>query len=190
MPKNFGEKVRKKVGNPIGHQSVMLMMVMFSRHEDAFQWAIQQLVEKWGEITLISEKLTFANTRYYDASMGTNLRLQLLSFKQLIPAQSLVLIKQETNELEAIFAKISNHAESRPLNLDPGYLTLAKFVLATTKDGGHRLYLDNGIFAEICLQYRHGNWQDQPWTYPNYRQQEYKQFLTQCRNEMMRQTQI
>ena len=35
----------------------------------------------------------------------------------------------------------AGHAEPRPLNLDPGYLTPAKLVLASTKDHAHRIYL-------------------------------------------------
>ena len=39
------------------------------------------------------------------------------------------------------YAALSRHPEPRPLNLDPGYLTPAKLVLASTKDHAHRIYL-------------------------------------------------
>jgi hypothetical protein len=42
----------------------------------------------------------------------------------------------------------------RRINLDPGYLTEAKVVLATTKDYAHRIYLGSGIFAEVALRYK------------------------------------
>jgi hypothetical protein len=51
---------------------------------------------------------------------------------------------------------VAQWPEPRPLNLDPGYLTEAKLVLATTKDRNHRLYLDRGIFAEVTLCYQRG----------------------------------
>ena len=41
----------------------------------------------------------------------------------------------------------------RCINLDPGYLTLAKIVLASTKDYSHRIYLKDGIHAEVTLIY-------------------------------------
>jgi hypothetical protein len=72
--------------------------------------------------------------------------------------------------------------ESRPLNLDPGYLTEAKLVLASTKDRDHRVYLDRGIYAEVTLHYQRGRgWQPRPWTYPDYRSEPYLQFFTRCR---------
>ena len=36
----------------------------------------------------------------------------------------------------------------RRVNLDAGYLCLAKLVLASTKDHAHRIYLRDGIYAE------------------------------------------
>jgi hypothetical protein len=71
--------------------------------------------------------------------------------------------------------------DERPLNLDPGYITLAKLVLASTKDHAHRIYLSQGIYAEITLNYRAGSWQPLPWTYPDYRRSDFQEFFTNCR---------
>ncbi|MBO7722915.1 MAG: DUF4416 family protein, partial [Thermoguttaceae bacterium] len=70
----------------------------------------------------------------------------------------------------------------RPLNLDPGYIDLGKFVLASTKDHGHRIYLRDGIFAEITLSYSQKRWQALPWTYADYKNEANQVFLTDCRN--------
>lgn len=80
---------------------------------------------------------------------------------------------------------LGRHAESRPLNLDPGYLTPAKLVLASTKDHAHRIYLRDGIFAEVTLVYRKGKWQPLEWTYPDYRRDDYQQFFTRCRERLL-----
>ena len=83
---------------------------------------------------------------------------------------------------EEEYQALGNHAEARPLNLDPGYITEAKLVLASTKDRDHRLYLDRGIFAECTLHYRQGIWQLRPWTYPDYQRADYHAFFLACRD--------
>lgn len=75
---------------------------------------------------------------------------------------------------------------ARPLNLDPGYLTEAKLVLASTKDHAHRIYLSQGIYAEVTLSFRRGHWRHHDWTYPDYRRADYHAFFTQCRDYFRR----
>ena len=60
--------------------------------------------------------------------------------------------------------------------MDPGYLTLAKLVLATTKDHAHRIYQAERIYAEVTLNYRGGGWQKCDWTYPDYQRADYQAF--------------
>ena len=81
--------------------------------------------------------------------------------------------------------RAGRHAEPRPLNLDPGYITPAKLVLASTKDHAHRIYLRDGIFAEVTLVYRQRKWQPLEWTYPDYRRDDYQRFFTQCREWLL-----
>ena len=64
------------------------------------------------------------------------------------------------------------------MNLDPGYLAAGKLVLATTKNQQHRIYLGQGIFAEVALRYRAGAWQPWEWTYRDYRSPEYARSST------------
>ena len=59
------------------------------------------------------------------------------------PAE-LPLLKRRSNDWETEYRDSHPHPEARPLNLDPGYLTEAKLVLATTKDRDHRIYLSQG----------------------------------------------
>ena len=77
------------------------------------------------------------------------------------------------------------HPEPRPLNLDPGYITAAKLVLASTKDHAHRIYLQDGIYAEVTLAYRHRAWQPLEWTYPDYRRADFQEFFTRCREFLL-----
>ena len=62
-----------------------------------------------------------------------------------------------------------------------GAVPLAKLVLASTKDHSHRLYMADGIYAEITLHYKSRQWQPRDWTYPDYRRVDYQAFFTQAR---------
>ncbi len=94
-------------------------------------------------------------------------------------------VKCRTNEWEVEYAKQADHSEARPLNLDPGYLTLAKLLLASTKDHAHRIYLERGIYAEVTLNYRRRDWRSLDWTYPDYCREDYHEFFSRCR-ELLR----
>ena len=64
----------------------------------------------------------------------------------------------------------------REAHLDGG-----KLVLATTKNYSHRIYLGDGIYAEVTLIYRNKGYVALPWTYPDYATEDYQQILRQVR---------
>lgn len=165
------------------HYPVVLLLAAFSRHESALEWARRQACAPWGPIALASDVFEFDNTGYYEATMGSGLKKVLFAFETLVDPAKLVDVKLQTNAWEEDYRHQHAHAEARPLNLDPGYVTEAKLVLATTKDRDHRLYLGRGIFGEVTLYYqRDRGWQSRDWTYPDYRSAACHDFLTRCRN--------
>jgi hypothetical protein len=176
------------MGQPFSHAPALLLLAVFSRYEGALDWARQRAVEAWGPVELESPRFDFVETRYYDATMGPGLTKVFFTFQRPLDPAELVDIKLETNRWEVEYAAAAGHCEPRPLNLDPGYLTLAKLVLASTKDFAHRIYLSRGIYAEITLQYRHHQWQHHEYTFPDYRRADYQAFFTQCRNTLARMT--
>lgn len=165
---------------------VLPILVVFSRHAAALDWAVATAQEHWGPAALLSERFDFGETEYYRPQMGDALRLQLIAFERLQPADELPSWKRQTGHWETAYRNLAAHSEARPLNLDPGYLTLAKFVLASTKDHAHRLAIGGGIFGEVTLSWKHGGWQRHPWTYPNYCRDDYQSFLTECRELLKR----
>ena len=169
--------------------TVLLLIAVSSRYDKALAWAEQRAVEQFGAVHLRSEAFDFSETDYYRATMGIELKKQFLTFESLIDPGDLPQIKRLTNDWEQHYAESGNHPEPRPLNLDPGYLTLAKLVLASTKDHAHRIYLHDGIFAEVTLNYRAKGWQKLDWTYPDYQRSDYQQFFTQCRQYLKDPTQ-
>ena len=125
--------------------------------------------------------LVFDQTDYYAATMGGDLRKQFFAFHDLITPVRLADVKRHTNALERELRQSGSYPESRPVNIDPGYLTLGKFLLATTKDQAHRVYLRDGIFAEVTLHYQAGAFEPWPWTYADYRQPAVLAFLQEAR---------
>jgi hypothetical protein len=168
---------------------VLLILAATSRCDEALSWGLDQCRAVFGPTAAISDAFSFTETDYYAAEMGGGLKKQFWAFESLIDPGRLAAIKRRTNEWEAEYAALKQHPEPRPLNLDPGYLTLAKLVLATTKDHAHRIYLADGIYAEVTLSFRGGQWQPFDWTYPDYRRPDYQAFFIRCR-QLMAQKQL
>ncbi len=169
----------------------MLIVAAFSRWPEAIGWARDNLQNRYGPIALASPVFDFTETHYYDESMGTGLKKQFFALQRLIAPADLVAIKLATNGLEREAAErgdwsMAPSGVARPLNLDPGYLNAGKWVLATTKDQAHRLYLGRGIFAEVTLRFEQGEYVPWPWTYPNYRRDDYRTFFKAARGEYLR----
>jgi hypothetical protein len=172
------------MGQTHSSSPVLLLVAVCSRHAPAFCWAYERMARYFGEVLLESDTFSFTETDYYTQSMGTDLRKQFLAFAALVDPETLPAIKVQTNLWETQYAEQSEHAEPRPLNLDPGYITRAKLVLASTKDHAHRIYLQNGIYAEVTLSFRKGAWRSFDWTYPDYRRSDFQHFFTRCRERL------
>lgn len=159
------------------NQQVKLIMGFIYKDEAIFIKSRDQLKRKFGRIDFQSGPLDFNYTSYYEKEMGVDLKRRFISFNKLIPIENLYRIKLYTNRLEAIFL----NSGARQVNIDPGYVDLAKLVLASTKDYAHRIYLRKGIFAEITLSYRNNSFVPNEWTYPDYRSQEYIDIFNKIR---------
>ena len=140
------------------------------------------LEDRFGEIEIISVMYDFNFTQYYREEMGGDLKKQLLSFKKLYPPDDLPSFKQVTNDIEDRFTV----DEKRKINLDPGYLSAGKVVLATTKNFDHRIYLGKGIYGDVQLRYRGNKFHTNSWTYPDYRDMKVIEFLARLRKVYMK----
>lgn len=165
---------------------VLLIVAATSRYDGALAWARRRWEENFGQITLASEPFAFTETDYYASAMGPDLKKQFFASGGLVDPECLAETKCGTNAWEAEYAELAAHPEQRPLNLDPGYITPAKLVLASTKDHAHRIYLRRGIYAEVTLAYRQKKWQPLDWTYPDYRRADYQAFFDRCRQVALR----
>lgn len=156
---------------------VKLIMPMFTGQAALFEVAEQALTAHFGPVDYRSARLLFAHTDYYTPEFGSGLERQFIAFERLIDPGRLAEIKRLTNELEQRWSE----AGRRRINLDPGYITEAKLVLATTKDHGHRIYIGQGIYAEVTLTYRDKDFRPWPWTYPDYASEPYLEIMRAIR---------
>ncbi len=176
---------------------VLPIAAIFSREGAALDWATQRLSEYFGSVVLASPRLDFHFTKFYEREMGADLKKQLLALAPLADPADLPDWKVISNAWEAEYAQdvrgglrggasSGGAAPERPLNIDPGYVSEAKLVLASTKDRDHRLYIGKGVYAENTLFFHAGQWRSRPWTYPDYESVEYHEFFHQCRQWLRR----
>ena len=130
----------------------------------------EKLAAEFGEIYEESSIIPFNFTDHYNKEMGEGLKREFISFKKLINVDNLPMIKIKTNEMESDLADSSTG--NRRINIDPGYITAEKLVLATTKNYGHRPYLIDGIYAELTYRFIKKSFTVLEWTYPDYRTEE------------------
>ncbi|MGD8398029.1 MAG: DUF4416 family protein [Anaerolineae bacterium] len=145
-------------------QPVKLVMSLLAGEPGLLAAAREALARHYGPIDFASELLPFDHTDYYAAEFGPGLQRQFVTLECLVAPDDLPAIKLQTNEVERALAE----GERRRVNIDPGYVSLGKLVLATTKNHAHRLYLGRGIYGEATLTYQRGRFRPWPWTYPDY----------------------
>ena len=144
----------------------------------------QELTQRFSPIDATSDLFSFdAFTSYYQPEMGTELQKCFVSFRDIILVETLPEIKLLTNEIEQRCAVNGN----RRINIDPGYLTAAHMVLATTKPYTHRIYLGQGIHAELTYICKKRVFHTLEWTYFDYRAPLAMRFFEGVRKTLLKQ---
>ena len=158
-------------------EDVKLIVGLLGSSERYLERGIGILTARFGPVDLKSEVVPFDYTTYYNKEMGENILRQFLSFEKLIYPGRLAGIKVETNQMER------ENAEGglRRINIDPGYLTEASLVLATTKPASFRVYLGEKIYAQPTLQYVNKSFRPFEWTYKDYRDRRHIEFFNRVR---------
>jgi hypothetical protein len=150
---------------PNDSENVKLISSLFSPDQELIDQAIDEMELLFGPTDWISPWLFFDRTRYYEKEMGWPLHRRFISFRDLIRPQDIVRIKLATNSIEKKYAKEDG---KRKINIDPGYVSLERLVLATGKNYIHRIYLSDGIFADLTLTFRGQSYKPLEWTYRDY----------------------
>ncbi|MBI4849207.1 MAG: DUF4416 family protein [Nitrospirae bacterium] len=157
---------------------VKLFIGMLSRDASLFDQLLEKLLDLFGPSDMESAVWQWRHSAYYEKEMGADLKRKFVFFEKLINPQLISEIKLKTIELEKQYL---NESGGREINLDPGYLDSAKIVLVSTKDYSHRLYLGNGIYGEVTLIYSGKSYQVLPYTYPDFRTEEYHDSFKKAR---------
>jgi hypothetical protein len=157
------------MGEARAPQAVKLIASLLTGEPDLLAEVRVGLSQTFGPIDFESELLPFDHTDYYSPEFGPGLQRQIVTFERLIDPGVLPAIKRQTNDLEQSLLRDGK----RRVNIDPGYVSLGKMVMASTKDHAHRLYLGQGIYGEGTLTYQRGRFHPWPWTYPDYASDHY-----------------
>ena len=158
-------------------ESALLFVSTLYRSVDVFNQSKQILEKTFGDILFESPSLTWDYSSYYKDEIGWPLFRQIIFFKNIIDPVLLVDIKLKTNEIESLLSLDGK----RRINLDPGYLTLSKVVLASTKNYAHRLYLGKGIYGEITLIFKDGTYTPHIYTYRDYQDKSHIDIFIEAR---------
>ncbi|NMA54573.1 MAG: DUF4416 family protein [Firmicutes bacterium] len=167
------------MGQAKAPEQVTPVASVFTADNAMFAVVESTLTDRLGPCIYQSERLPFAHTSYYEDEMGPDLTRIIFAFTKLLDPADLPSLKTWSNQLENAWSKNG----SRRVNIDVGYVSLAKLVLASTKDHAHRLYLGQGIYGEVTLYYAGGEFQPWPWTYPDYASLTYRKIFGTIREQ-------
>lgn len=152
------------MSTPRPPEPAKLIVGLLFRDRDLQQQVWQKLSDEFGPLDLLTEPVPFTYTDYYDREMGPGILRQVGSFFELMEPQRLPDIKLASNALERELGS----RQGRRVNIDPGLLSEERLILATGKNYTHRVYLRDGIYADLTLIYQKGSYRALPWTYPDY----------------------
>jgi len=146
-------------------------------YSDEARWrdVLEQLISRFSPVDLQTGAIPFTFTDYYNREMGETLLRRFVSFTSLIDPVQLPDIKLFTNAIEIDTAK----GGSRTINLDPGYLSDANVIIATTKNYYHRIPLAKGIYSHMEYVLKGKQFHFMEWTYPDFKSEPYLAFFRQ-----------
>jgi len=109
--------------------------------------------------------------------MGSPIFRRICSFSNLISPSYLADAKLITNSIENKY-RLNN---KRNVNLDIGYMDYDKVVLASAKYGIHKVYISQGIYADMALHYEKGKFSSYPWAFRDFKLPLYYDFFLKIR---------
>lgn len=185
---------------------VKLVVGVLYSDEGLLEKGLALLSEIYGPVDYRSPAFPFDRTDYYVPEMGSPIFRIFVSHERLIHPRDLARIKIETNAMEEKLAvqsrsgrfetgpvperslnlperseSLPEGALSRKVNFDPGTMDYDKFVLASAKYNGQKVYLDLGIWADLTLHYEKGRFDPYPWSFPDFKSGLYQEVFMEIR---------
>ena len=171
------------MAEPSAPEAVKFFVALLWGDAAALPDAYARLVERFGEVDFEGPDRAFDLTNYYEAEMGENLQRRLIAFATLCGPEELVQAKLACNEIEDVLAGW----HGRRVSLDLGYLDHNKIVLASAKAAGQKIYLGDGIYADLVARYAEGRYQPFAWTFPDFKDGRYDAELGELRRLYLQQ---
>lgn len=165
-----------KKSSPV--EPTLLFTGMLYNKKEYFTAAKEKLIGLFGDIAMESSSLDYNHSGYYRDELGWPITRVFIFFKDKTDPLRLPDIKHITNSIEE---ELSTDGK-RNINIDPGYMTLSKVVLASTKNYSHRIFIGKGIFAEVSLVHVKGRYQPHLFTYRDYASDECREIFEQARS--------
>jgi len=159
----------------------LIISILFGKDE-SLNNALDGLKRAFGDGIILNFEGEFNQSDYYNKELGDSIMRRFWKANELFERDRLADIKLITNGIEREFL-LDN---KRTFNLDPGFLSLENFILATTKNYTHRIYLRDGIYADLTLIYSDKEFRPLEWTYPDYAGSEIRKLLKKEREEYLK----
>ena len=141
-------------------------------------WA--PLEAEFGAIDYRGQPIAFDTTEYYRDEFGSSPYRSFISFRGLEDPAKLPDLKHAAARLEAAMGQDGQ----RVFNLDIGYMDADKLVLASFKRGPCKLYLRDGVYADLLLKYSQSRFEPLPWAFPDFQDGRYGKGLLAIRAKL------
>lgn len=176
------------MGKPNIPDNVKYFTCALSANPSLFSEVHKLLEENCGEIEEVGHCHSWDFSPSYTRELGNNIKRCFYVFKDLQTPENLPDFKLATNDIERCFSVNPEVEEKRKVNIDPGYLNGLQVIVASTKRYGNRVYLRDGIYADLTLYYDGKTYS--PATrlvLPDYRTRATIRFFNRVRREYLKQ---
>lgn len=171
------------MAEPIEPEPVKAILALLWSDPERREAALAAAVREWGSIDHLGGDHLFGETDFYASEMGAPLFRRIVSFEPLTRPDFLPDAKRAANAIENLLRR----PQGRTVNLDVGALDHNKVVLASMKPAGQKIYLGQGVYADLSLRFRSGAYQPFEWTFLDLRDGRYQSDLLQIRGIYLRQ---
>jgi hypothetical protein len=140
----------------------------------------QALETAFGAIEYKGGFFPFEGTDYYREEFGAGLYRGFIAFRGVGGPEFLPRQKHAAARVEQQWSR----SGKREFNLDIGYMDPDKVVLASFKRGPAKLYLGDGVYADLLLRYSRGGFEPLPWAFADFQDGRYQKSLLVIRQKL------
>ncbi len=145
---------------------------------DACADALRALEKQFGRIHSETTDLPCSNASHYREEMGDRLHRRFFSFQRMVERDALPELKVTCQKIEAQLGDRVEDYTFRAVNLDPGMIAGQNLIMACGREFNHRIYLTDGVFAELSLVWSRDRFVRLPWTDEDFCHPEAIEFFT------------